>query len=55
MNDLQTLIHTNAKLAYDQGGKAERERIIKLIEAQINAYGKDSWLDVIALIRGEQK
>ena len=31
----------------------ERERIIKLI--QDNMMGRDSWLDVIELIKGEQK
>lgn len=31
----------------------ERERIIKLIED--NMMGRDSWLDVIELIKGEQK
>lgn len=30
-SDLQTLIHTNAKLAFNQGAKAEQERIIKLL------------------------
>jgi len=52
-NDLQTLIHTNAKLAYDQGAKSERERIIKLIEDKMQ--GRDLWLDVIALIKGQQE
>ena len=33
--------------------KMERERIIKLIEN--NMMGRDSWLDVIELIKGEQK
>lgn len=32
MSDMQTLIHTNAMHAYDQGVKAERRRIIKLLE-----------------------
>ena len=31
-SDLQTLIHTNARLAYDQGVKSERQRIIGLLE-----------------------
>ena len=35
------------------GADRERERIIKLIED--NMMGRDSWLDVIELIKGEQK
>ncbi len=31
--------------------QAERERIIKLIEAEMQ--GRDSWLDVIELIEGQ--
>lgn len=33
--------------------KLEREQIISLIED--NMMGRDSWLDVIELIKGEQK
>jgi hypothetical protein len=39
--------------AYQKGIVAERERIIKLIET--NMSGRDSWLTVIQLIKGEQK
>jgi hypothetical protein len=39
--------------AYQKGIAAERERIIKLIET--NMSGRDSWLTVIQLIKGEQK
>lgn len=31
MSDLQDVIHINAKLAYEQGVKNERERIIKML------------------------
>ena len=39
--------------AYQKGIASERERIIKLIET--NMSGRDSWLTVIQLIKGEQK
>lgn len=32
MSDLQDLIHRNAQLAFEQGVKTERERIIKMLE-----------------------
>lgn len=38
--------------AFENGRIAERERIIKMILD--NMDGRDSWLDVIALIKGEQ-
>ena len=37
-----------------RGRSDERERIIELIETTITENGKDSWLDVIELIKGEQ-
>jgi hypothetical protein len=37
-----------------EGAELERERIIKLLESAIAENGKDSWLDVIELIKGEQ-
>lgn len=33
----------------------ERKRIIERLENAIAENGKDSWLDVIELIKGEQK
>ena len=33
MSDLQDLIHRNAQLAFEQGVKTERERIIKILES----------------------
>ncbi len=39
--------------AYQKGIVGERERIIKVIET--NMSGRDSWLTVIQLIKGEQK
>lgn len=32
MSDLNDLIHTNAKLAFDQGVKRERERIVSILQ-----------------------
>jgi hypothetical protein len=43
------------KLGWSSGIKYERQRIIKLLENHINHFGKDSWLDAIELIKGEQK
>jgi hypothetical protein len=61
----EQLLRENKKLKgtlsakYRQGQKAgerqERERVIKLLEQDINLYGKDCWIDAIALIKGEQK
>lgn len=35
MSDMQTLIHTNAMHAYDQGVKAEKRRISKVLEMEL--------------------
>lgn len=37
-----------------QGEQRERERIIKLITKAIDDNGKDSWLDVLELIRSNE-
>lgn len=59
MSDLNDLIATNAINSFNSGVQTgigqERERIIKLLEAEIEKNGKDSWLDAIELIKGEQK
>jgi hypothetical protein len=55
MSDLNDLIHTNATIAFNQGAQREQERIVKLLQDAIAQNGKDSWLDVIELIKGEQK
>jgi acyl-CoA reductase-like NAD-dependent aldehyde dehydrogenase len=44
---------TKVLAAYANGTERERERIIKLI--QENMSGRDSWLSVIQLIKGEGK
>lgn len=33
MSDINDLIHTNAKVAFDQGVKTEQQRILTLIES----------------------
>lgn len=38
MSDMQTLIHTNAMHAYNQGVDAERRRIIKLLEERVEGW-----------------
>jgi hypothetical protein len=50
---IQRLVTKAVRDAYDKGRESERERIIKMILNNID--GRDSWLDVIALIKGEQK
>jgi len=61
----EQLLRENKKLKgtlsakYRQGHKAgerqERERVIELLEQEINLYGKDCWIDAIAVIKGVQK
>jgi len=63
MSDLQDLIHTNARLAYDQGVKHEQQRIIEIIENRIcfdHANGCEhgacyALTDLMPLIKEEQK
>lgn len=57
MSDLNDLIHTNAVIAFQQGEKRERERIIKLIyEGQwVSESLEQDVPNLIALIKGEQK
>lgn len=50
---IQRLVTEAVRDAYDKGRESERERIIEMILNNIS--GRDSWLDVIALIKGEQK
>ena len=50
---IQRLLTEAVRDAYDKGRESERERIIKMILNNIN--GRDSWLDVITLIKGERK
>ena len=50
---IQKLVTEAVSDAYDKGRESERERIVKMIFN--NMSGRDSWLDVISLIKGEQK
>jgi hypothetical protein len=50
---IQKLVTEAVRDAYDKGRESERERIVKMIFN--NMSGRDSWLDVISLIKGEQK
>ena len=50
---IQRLVTEAVRDAYDKGRESERERIVRMILN--NMSGRDSWLDVIALIKGEQK
>jgi hypothetical protein len=53
MSDIQDLIHKTSMDCIERGKIVERDRIIKLLEQDIDKFGKDSWLDVIELIKGE--
>lgn len=61
-SDIQTVIHTTAMHAYDQGIKAERRRIINLLENEKfslpNGINEGTTFlpiqEAIALIKGEQ-
>ena len=50
---IHKLVTEAVRDAYDKGRESERERIVKMIFN--NMSGRDSWLDVISLIKGEQK
>jgi len=50
---IQRLLTEAVRDAYDKGREHERERIVQMILNNID--GRDSWLDVIELIKGEQK
>ena len=54
MSDLQDLIHRNAQLAFEQGVKTERERIIQLIQETLLIH-TDQKFFLIRSIKGEQK
>ena len=67
MSDLQDLIDRNAQLAYEQGVKHERERIVRLLmeknalretilkHSGLVLYTEDGPIDIsLALIKGEQ-
>lgn len=65
-SDLQTLIHTNAKLAFNQGVRAERERILQflrhnktlrdsLVSDGLVLYTEDGAIDITENeLRGEE-
>ena len=36
MSDINDLIHSNARVAFQQGEKTERNRIVTMIQAQID-------------------
>jgi len=57
MSDINDLIHTNARFAFDQGVRTERERIIaKLTEyvTDLRECGKkDNCLDIALAVEGQ--
>ena len=62
MSDLNDLIHVNATIAFNQGVERERERIVKVLEDYLSAFGAPQeelmqrrMADFIKLIKGEQK
>ena len=52
MSDLQDLIHRNAQLAFEQGVKTERERIIKILMDYAPHLTTEG---LMQQIKGEQK
>jgi hypothetical protein len=50
---INDLIHTNAHNAFEQGVKTEQERIIKLLEKDLDVLPEFAY--AIELIKGEQK
>ena len=53
-DQINSLIHTNAVMAFQQGEKTERQRIIKLIEETLLIH-KDQKLFLIRSIKEAQK
>jgi hypothetical protein len=52
MSDINDLIASNARVAFDTGVKTERQRIVDIIED----YGSEDFTaELIAIIKGEQK
>lgn len=59
---INDLIHTNAHNAFEQGRKAEQERIVKLLKDTFGTLGIQKQMgsyvfatDLETLIKGEQK
>ena len=58
MSDINDLIHSNARVAFDQGIKTERQRIINLLPDVFETYfAKDKIIDQLTkrILREEQK
>ena len=58
MSDIKDLIHSNARVAFDQGIKTERQRIINLLPDVFETYfAKDKIIDELTkrILREEQK
>ena len=58
MSDLNDLIHTNAVIAFQQGEKTERQRIINLLPEIFETYfAKDKIIDEATkrILKEEQK
>jgi hypothetical protein len=41
--------------AYENGAKREREHIVRLLEQEIDLYGRDCWKDAVDLIKGDKR
>ena len=58
MSDINDLIHSNARVAFEQGVKTERQRIINLLPDVFETYfAKDKIIDELTkrILREEQK
>jgi hypothetical protein len=54
MSNINDLIHTNARTAFEQGVKTEQQRIIKLLEETLLIH-TDQKFFLIRSIKGESK
>lgn len=57
MSDINDLIHTNSRLAFEQGVKTERERIITQLTQYVTDLRecgkKDNCLDIAIAVEGQ--
>jgi hypothetical protein len=60
MSDLNDLIHTNAHRAYEQGVQREQERVLKMLDVELNKvkampFAKNDAKVIMAQIRAIEK
>jgi len=60
VSDLNDLIHTNAHRAYEQGVQREQERVLKMLDVELNkvkamSFAKNDAKVIMAQIRAIEK